>query len=172
MQLRSQAQKIIRLRNANELQTGKKFSRFICNRVKHTPMQAIRSFRFLCAALFGLVALWLATGCQPAQENQSDITLSWEIEPEPPTVGASTITVVLQDSTDRPVEGAQVTLEGNMSHPGMQPVIVRATETEPGRYSAEMELGMAGDWFITVSSTLEDSTTTEHQIDLPGVRPE
>lgn len=135
-------------------------------------MHGIHGFRFLGAVLIVLLAFWAGFGCQPAAENKSDIHLSWEIEPDPPRVGMSTITVVLEDSTGRPVEGAQVTLEGNMSHPGMQPVMTRAMETGPGRYAAKMDISMAGDWFVMVSSTLDDSTVAEHQIDLPGVRPE
>lgn len=138
----------------------------------HFPIQCDFNSRLLGTVLIVLVISWAITGCGKAEEKKTDIQLSWEIEPHPPKVGVATVTVVLQDSTGGPVEGAQVTLEGNMSHPGMQPVMAQATETEPGRYSAEMELGMAGDWFILVSSTLKDSTVAEHQIDLTGVRPE
>ena len=135
-------------------------------------MQGTRFFRFLGTVLIILFASWAGFGCQPAGEKQSNINLSWEVEPDPPRVGMSTVTVFLKDSTRRPVEDARVTLEGNMSHPGMQPVISQATETEPGRYSAKMEFTMAGDWFILITSTLKDSTIAEHQIELPGVRPE
>lgn len=135
-------------------------------------MQGVIGLRLLGVLLLIHLVLGAGLGCQSSGDNQRDIQISWEVEPNPPQVGAATINLALQDSTDRPVEGAQVTLEGNMSHPGMQPVIARATEEQAGTYSAEMDITMAGDWFIIVTSTLEDSTVVEHQIHLPGVRPE
>ena len=109
-------------------------------------------------------------GCQSSGNTQPEIDLNWEIEPEPPQVGNSTIHLVLKDSTMKPIEGAQLRLEGNMSHPGMQPVVVNAKEVEPGQYSADMNFTMAGDWFIIVTASLNDSIEVEKQINLPGVR--
>ena len=57
-----------------------------------------------------------------------------------------------------------------MSHAGMTPVIADASETEPGRYSATMELSMAGDWFIIVYMTLPDGGKVKRQFEIKGVR--
>jgi len=54
-------------------------------------------------------------------------------------------------------------LEGNMSHAGMTPVFVDAAEVEPGRYRANMELSMAGDWIVLVHLTLPDGAKVERQ---------
>lgn len=135
-------------------------------------MQHKLGLRSTGAVLLLLLVLGSGLGCQSSTDTEPDIQLSWDIDPDPPRVGVSTIEVELQDSTRQPVEGARVTLEGNMSHPGMQPVIAQATELKPGTYSAEMDITMAGDWFILVTSELKDSTEVEHQINLPGVLPE
>lgn len=131
---------------------------------KH-PAARIVSFFILMLVLYPA-----GFGCQSAGDTPSDVDLSWEIEPNPPQVGSSTIHMVLKDSTMQPIEGAQLRLEGNMSHPGMKPVIVNAEEVEPGQYSAEMNFTMAGDWFIIVTASLNDSTEVEKQINVTGVR--
>ncbi len=110
------------------------------------------------------------TGCQTSGEAQPVITLDWEIEPSPPRVGKATLNLTLRDSTGHLITGANVKLEGNMSHPGMKPIIANAEEIEPGQYSAEMNFTMAGDWFVIVTTSLGDSTEVETQIKVPGVR--
>jgi YtkA-like len=56
-----------------------------------------------------------------------------------------------------------------MSHPGMVPVFAEATEIEPGRYSAVMDLSMAGDWIVVVHIVLPDGRKTERLIQVKGV---
>jgi hypothetical protein len=68
--------------------------------------------------------------------------------------------------------GADVRIEGNMSHPGMQPVLAEAEEVKPGVYSATIEFTMGGDWFFIIESTLPDNRVIEHQINVPGVSSE
>ena len=80
-------------------------------------------------------------------------------------------TLALTDTTTgTPVTGAVVRLEGNMSHPGMTPALGEAREIEPGRYQAQLDLDMAGDWFLVVDATLPDGRLLHRQVDLPGVR--
>ena len=81
----------------------------------------------------------------------------------------ATLVLNLTDTDNRPISGAKIELEGNMSHAGMTPVFSEATETEPGRYEAPLEFTMGGDWFILVKATLSDGRTLERQIDVPGV---
>lgn len=117
-----------------------------------------------------LVLCVLTTGCQSSGEAQPDIRLDWKIEPSPPRMGKTTLSLTLRDSTGHLITGADVKLEGNMSHPGMKPVIANAEEVEPGQYSAEMNFTMAGDWFVIVTTSIGDSTEVEKQIKVPGVR--
>jgi YtkA-like len=84
-------------------------------------------------------------------------------------VGRTTITLKLADSSGNPVTKARVTLEGNMSHAGMVPVYAETTELQPGRYQANMELTMAGDWNITVHVNLSNGLGVERQFEIKGV---
>lgn len=118
-----------------------------------------------------LLAVFLtAGGCQPPEEPTSDVTVTWEIAPEPPSTGATTVTVTLTDSTSAPIEDAHVALEGTMTHPGMQPVRAEAEEVAPGRYEAVLTLTMGGDWMLLLDATLPDGRTVQQQKEVPGVR--
>lgn len=114
----------------------------------------------------------IVVACQPSGNENADINLNWEIQPDPPKVGKATLNLTLRDSTDQLIRGADVELEGNMSHPGMKPVLAEAKEVEPGQYSAEMKFTMSGDWFILVHATLPNERVIQKQINISGVRSE
>ena len=117
-----------------------------------------------------LVAL-LAAACGPRRDPSPEIGLAWAVVPDPPAVGEVGLSLTLTDArTGRRVEGAEVKLEGNMSHPGMKPVFGAARETGPGRYEARMDLTMAGDWIVLVDAALPDGRTLQRQLELRGVR--
>ena len=67
--------------------------------------------------------------------------------------------------------GAQIKLEGNMSHAGMSPAFADTLEVAAGEYRANMELSMAGDWVILVHLTLSDGVKLERQFEIKGVAP-
>jgi hypothetical protein len=81
-----------------------------------------------------------------------------------------TITLKATDASNEPITGARITLEANMSHPGMAPVFAEARETAPGSYLSTMELSMAGDWFVVAHVTLPDGHKVEQQFEIKGVR--
>jgi len=56
-----------------------------------------------------------------------------------------------------------------MSHAGMAPAVATATEVEPGRYRAIIELSMPGDWVVIAHATLPDGRKVDHQFELNGV---
>lgn len=116
-----------------------------------------------------IVVFCLMTGCQSSEDTASDIQLEWEITPNPPSVGEATLNITLRDSTNQLLTGADVNIEGNMSHPGMQPVLAEAKEIEPGVYSAPIQFTMGGDWFFIIESTLPDNRALERQINVNGV---
>lgn len=112
-------------------------------------------------------------GCQPADApaaSSPEIELDWSITPNPPVAGPARLSLTLTDTSRQPVRGAAVRIEGNMSHPGMQPVFGEAREAAPGTYEASLDLTMGGDWFFLVDVRLSDGGTLRRQIDLPGVR--
>ena len=73
------------------------------------------------------------------------------------------------DASGQPVSGARISVEGNMSHPGMVSVFADARETGPGRYLSTMELSMAGDWFVIAHVILPDGRKLDHQFEIKGV---
>ena len=111
----------------------------------------------------------LAQACKHQSEPAPDLTLTHEVSPQPPRVGPLTITIRLANASGKPLTGARVKLEGNMSHAGMIPVFADAIETEPGRYSSTLKLSMAGDWYCVVHMNLPDGRTLERQFEIKGV---
>lgn len=124
--------------------------------------------------LFCGLAACLAGGCAPAAtpaESSPNVAVDWRVFPDPPVAGPSRISLVLVDgASGRPVRGAEVRLEGNMTHPGMQPVFAAAREVSPGTYEAPLELTMGGDWLVLVDAKLPEGGVLHRQLDLPGVR--
>lgn len=78
----------------------------------------------------------------------------------------ATVSVALTDSTGSPIEGADVELEGTMTHPGMQTIIADVREASPGRYVAQVDLSMRGDWILLLEATLQDGRKMSRQKDL------
>lgn len=87
------------------------------------------------------------------------------LQVETPTEAVITLT---QNGT--PLSGAILEVEGNMTHAGMEPIFVSATEVAPGDYRAPLEWTMGGDWLLTIRGTLPDGTEIEQQVD--GLRVE
>jgi hypothetical protein len=75
------------------------------------------------------------------------------------------------DPNSHLVGGSRISLEADMSHPGMSPVFGETKELTPGIYQAQLDLGMPGDWLILVHIRLPGGQTIERQIDVRGVRP-
>src|SRR5688572_9426419 len=70
----------------------------------------------------------LHSGCRKTSETPPDIVFESKVTPDPPKKGPATVTLKLADSAGKPIVGARVNLEGNMSHPGMRPVFGEASE--------------------------------------------
>ena len=115
------------------------------------------------------LGLALVHGCRRQYEPLWYLTITHEVSPQPPRVGQTGITLSLTDSYGKPITGAQVILEGNMSHAGMVPVFAETTEVAPGRYGATIELTMAGDWNITAHVKLQNGLDVERQFEIKGV---
>jgi hypothetical protein len=116
-------------------------------------------------------ATLLIASCSRPMGSSSFVAIEHEISPEPARVGPATITLKLANSAAKPITGAHVAIEGDMSHPGMSPRFAEAKETDPGRYEARLEFPMAGDWVILLHVTLSDGKKLERQFDVRGVRP-
>jgi hypothetical protein len=126
-------------------------------------MKNVRVSTLLLAMMLILVA------CRGGTSGSGDVTVDLAVTPHPPCVGPATIVTNLQDQGGEPVAGAQVSLEGNMNHAGMVPVLGEATEVAPGRYETPLTFSMGGDWFIMIHATLSDGRTLDHKVDVRGV---
>jgi hypothetical protein len=100
-----------------------------------------------------------------------DLTLKHEVSPQPPRVGQVTITLELTDASGKPVTGAQISLEGHMSHAGMSPVFARRDGSRARTLRRSMDLSMAGDWIFIVHLTLPGRETLDRQFEIKGVLP-
>jgi hypothetical protein len=122
-------------------------------------------FGFFC------VATLLMTGCFRSQGSRPALTIDHEISPLPAHAGPVTVTLRLTDDAAKPVTGAHIKIEADMTHAGMAPVFGEAIEIAPGRYQSPLTLQMAGDWVILLHITLSNGTKLESQFNLPGVQP-
>ena len=122
-------------------------------------------------AALACAAAFLCAACQKPAEAGSSVAVECEVSPRPPRVGPAVFSLKLTDAgTSKPVSGARVRLEGNMTHAGMSPVFAEAKEDEPGRYRATLEFTMGGDWVVLVHAVLPDGRKVERQFDVKGVR--
>jgi hypothetical protein len=130
-------------------------------------------YRVLTAALVLACSLSTAclAGCAPPDSAKA-ITVSWTLDPSPPIVGEPIAArLTLRDRNQQPVTGAQLRLEGLMSHPGMKPVLAAVVERGDGTYEAALRFTMAGDWILLVTGELPGGGRLEKRIEIAGVRP-
>jgi hypothetical protein len=117
-----------------------------------------------CRLWVVLVVSLLACGCHKATPTSGDIVVDANFAPLPAHSGPAIVTVALRDAAGKPVKGAHVAAEANMSHPGMAPIFRDAREVAPGRYQAGLELGMRGDWVILLHIRLSSGEKIERQL--------
>ena len=117
------------------------------------------------------VATGSAAGCRRAADADTakDISVQERISPQPVRVGDATIAIQLADASGRPVTQAKISVEGDMSHPGMSPVFGTAIEISPGIYTTHLDFNMGGDWVVLSHIVLPDGRKMERQIDVSGV---
>jgi len=103
-------------------------------------------------------------GCGRLARTSDAVAVDVRLAPEVAQAGRGTVAVNLRNSDSQLVTGARVTAKGNMTHPGMAPVIVDCKETEPGRYQADLNLGMRGSWVVLLHIKLANGDKLERQV--------
>lgn len=107
------------------------------------------------ALLAALLALWLAA-CQPPESRSAatgegsvaGATIAMRTVGELSSSGF--VVEVTATRAGAPLAGAEVTIVGEMTHPGMPRLTWPAPEVEPGLYRLEhLQPDMPGDWIIT-----------------------
>jgi len=81
-----------------------------------------------------------------------------QVEPDPPRVGNNKLTVIIKDGNDQPVTGAKVRAVAQMPAMGSMPAMnapADISESVPGTYTGEIELGMSGEWPLAVDVETE-----------------
>jgi YtkA-like len=124
----------------------------------------------MCVGL--IVFAVILAGCSKHRDDESSpgLAIKHEISPDPPHVGAANLTLKLADATGLPITKARVALEADMQHPGMVPHSYPVKELDPGRYQAQVQFDMAGDWIILLHVILPDGNSLDRQFDVKGVR--
>lgn len=121
--------------------------------------------------LASIVLIGLAfAACRRPSDTSPSITIRHEVSPAPPRVGPAKVSVKMADESGKVVTGAHVSLECDMSHPGMGPIMAEAKEEAPGEYQANVTFSMAGDWVVLVHSTLPNGRKVEKQFKIDGVQ--
>jgi hypothetical protein len=97
--------------------------------------------------------------------GDSGLALNVAISPTPPSVGPARLIISLADSAGTPLDGAEILVEGNMSHAGMAPVVDTALAEGPGKYGvSSFSFTMAGDWVLTLRATLPDGRWVQKDV--------
>jgi copper(I)-binding protein len=112
--------------------------------------------------------LVLLAACTDATPNTSS-ELQIALLPAAGGVQGTTMGVQLADANGMPITDATVTLEGNMNHAGMVPVMADAVTDEAdgtadGIYQVPFQFSMLGDWIVTVTVEKADGSTITRDI--------
>lgn len=117
--------------------------------------------------LLGLLVVMLAVACSPSATPTPETTvqaaqIDLAFDPDPPVMGdASLVVMVTRD--DAPLADAPVSVRGDMNHAGMRPELGEATTDADGKATIPFEWSMGGDWIVTVSVTLPDSSEVSQE---------
>lgn len=121
------------------------------------------------AVLAALVGLTL-TGCGRASQQPDpapEVSMSLSVSPDPPLFGRPCeMRITLLDGEGRAIDGAELSIKGDMTHAGMVPVLTEIKQSENGVYATDFAWSMGGDWIVTVSATLPDGRVTSRQFEL------
>jgi hypothetical protein len=122
-----------------------------------------------------LVTGLVMAGCasQPGSGSGSTASSDLQVTLQPAPEGASGdhVTVRLADASGQALTGASVSLEGNMNHAGMVPVITDpvaddADGSADGVYQVPFSFTMQGDWIITVSVHMPNGSTVKKDVNV------
>lgn len=84
------------------------------------------------------------------EKKAGSLTLAFSTNPTPPRMGENRILATVKDEAGKPVSNAKVQLTFTMPMPGMIPATVPMSAGKSGMYEAKVNLGMAGQWDLTV----------------------
>jgi hypothetical protein len=116
--------------------------------------------------LIGLLALLIAGCREQAAPAKDTLNIAVYLPEAEPTVGETQLEVIVSNTQNNAsVDGATVSVRGDMTHPGMIPVIAETNESSEGSYLVPFEWTMGGEWIVTVTVTLPDGTTANQEFE-------
>jgi hypothetical protein len=109
-------------------------------------------------ALLLLFLMSVLVAC--ARTPRNDMPSPYLVEMLPPDAGATSLSVRITDGSGEIFTDALVSLEGNMNHAGMVPVLAGPVAdaddgTTDGVYTVPFEFTMLGDWIVTVEAVVD-----------------
>ncbi len=121
--------------------------------------------------LLTLLLLLTLVGCrEPAPPTPTPAPdaprLRLAVDPDPAAVGDAALLITLTTFDGQPIDGAQITVRGDMNHAGMQPVLSGGAESENGVYRVPFRWTMGGDWIVTITAVLPDGRQIVKTVDL------
>ena len=122
-----------------------------------------------CCSILVIIAPMAVTACR-RHAPEPKVSVQERISPQPVKIGPASLSIALADESSQPISHATIKVEGDMSHPGMSPVFADAKETEPGKYQAQINFTMGGDWVVLLHIQLPDGGRVERQINVPNVQ--
>jgi len=129
-----------------------------------------------------LVIVYVLAACggsrsEPVTVHSSGLTLSAALEPRAGRAGENTIWLELHDDDGAPVNDAQITVKVHMHAMGTMPAMGGMTNVTPqgrGRYRADFELEMGGNWIIEIRAdaggSLSVTADGSLRVGSPGLR--
>ena len=122
-------------------------------------------------ALFSLALLFACErkGEKPVAAAVPVISIGWSTSAKPTQAEPIDVAFQPKDETGKPLTGASIDVEANMTHPGMAPIYAKAEEKSPGTYVARMKFTMAGDWILFLTVKQADGPIIKQEIPLSGV---
>lgn len=117
---------------------------------------------------FVLLSLLFLAGCSRAsrEESTADVQIELTAIPFPAVVGESRLVIRVTHADGRPIDDARLSIKGDMTHAGMEPVLAETSGGTDGYYEAPFEWTMGGDWVVTVEAQLADGSMVRERFDL------
>jgi hypothetical protein len=108
--------------------------------------------------LFLILPALIVAGCGPNEvQVVEDLKIDLRVEPDPPAAGPATLYITVAETDGAPIDGATISVNGNMDHEGMEQVDGESdSPSENGEYAVPFAWTMGGGWIVNVTATLPD----------------
>ena len=118
-----------------------------------------------------LVLGWLVASCSIPGTRAADVLTVVQVPPSPVVEVETVVGVKLVDRAGKTFDGANLTVDAHMTHPGMAPVVTPVVDEGKGAYTIRLRFPMAGVWVLRLKGELADRRTIDQQLCEITVRP-